>query len=159
MARRAKKAQEIASHPFVRRMIEDPEFRNALNEAVGSAKVILGKVHTTKGGAKALVDDRKVQRELAETLEKLHEATQSLARETAAVVEKKRKHRARRVIVLFTAGTAVSFAACPWLRNKALDRLFGAEEEFQYSPPPASPAPSTDAPAPAESSESPVNAV
>jgi hypothetical protein len=28
----------------------------------------------------------------------------------------------------------------PSLRSKALDKLFGAENEFQYSPPPPSPA-------------------
>lgn len=156
MARRSKRAHEAASHPFVRRMIEDPEFRNALHDAVSSARLILGKVHTTKSGAKALVDDRKVQRELAETLQKLHEVTQQLAEETGVVVAKKRRHRVRRTIVFVTAGTAISFAACPWLRNKALDRMFGAEEEFQYSPPPASPAPGPEAPA---SSESPINAV
>ncbi|MGO9902476.1 MAG: hypothetical protein ACLP0J_22950 [Solirubrobacteraceae bacterium] len=27
-------------------------------------------------------------------------------------------------------------AVCPWTRGKVLDALSGAEEEFEYSPPP-----------------------
>ena len=146
MSRRAKRAQQAASHPFVRRMIDDPEFRNTLHEAVGAAKLILGKVHTTKSGARSLIEDSKVQRELAETLQKLHTATHQLAEETAVLTKAKRRHRVRRTVILVTAGTAVSFAACPWLRNKALDRMFGAEEEFQYTPPATTPAPGPTTP-------------
>ena len=58
--------------------------------------------------------------------------------------------------MLAVGGTAVSFAASPWLRNKALDKLFGAEEEFQYSPPPGS---STGYPDSSATAESPLSAV
>ena len=43
-----------------------------------------------------------------------------------------------RVLVLGGVGTGVAMAASGKLRSKVLDTLFGAEEEFQYTPPPNS---------------------
>jgi hypothetical protein len=47
-----------------------------------------------------------------------------------------------RVVVMAAVGGGIAIAASEQLRSKALDLLFGAEEEFQYTPP-ASPAPSS----------------
>ncbi len=38
-------------------------------------------------------------------------------------------------LVLILIGTIAALAVSEPLRNKALDLLFGAEEEFQYTPP------------------------
>ena len=53
----------------------------------------------------------------------------------------KRKRRPlRKLLFLSVVGGGVALAVSSDLRSKVLDKLFGAENEFQYSPPPASPA-------------------
>jgi hypothetical protein len=47
------------------------------------------------------------------------------------------------VVVLVGAGSGAALAASEKLRSKVLDLLFGAEEEFQYTPPPSTAPPST----------------
>jgi hypothetical protein len=152
MARQGRKSK--AAHPFVQRLIEEPELRTSLHDAVSSARTVFTQLNSHKAPAKTLADDRKLQDEVRNALETLHEATHALVAEQQTVKKRKRR-RGPRLLLLLSFGTAVSFVACPWLRNKALDKLFGAEEEFQYSPPPA---PTTSAAPEPASSESPVSA-
>ncbi len=59
--------------------------------------------------------------------------------------KKKKKHRGRKLLlVVATAGIAL--AVSEGLRNKVLDLLFGAEEEFDYT---STTAPATPPPTPA----------
>ncbi len=167
MARRSKKsggapisADTVSAvalaNPFVQRLIEDPELRGHLNDAIGASKRVFSRLSSSKSAAQALVEDRKLQSELHDALASLHKVTSALAEPAAVVKEKRRRRRGRKLFVLAVGGTAVSFAASPWLRNKALDKLFGAEEEFQYSPPPGS---STGYPDSSATAESPLSAV
>jgi len=48
---------------------------------------------------------------------------------------KKKKRRVRKVLFLLIVGGAGALVLSEDVRNKALDALFGSEEEFQYSPP------------------------
>jgi hypothetical protein len=48
---------------------------------------------------------------------------------------KKKKHGFRKLLFLLVVGGAGALVVSEDLRNKALDLLFGSEEEFQYSPP------------------------
>ncbi|HEX3804099.1 MAG TPA: hypothetical protein VHV75_14775 [Solirubrobacteraceae bacterium] len=50
---------------------------------------------------------------------------------------KKKKHGFRKLLFLLVIGGVGALALSEGLRNKALDALFGSEEEFQYSPPSA----------------------
>jgi hypothetical protein len=52
---------------------------------------------------------------------------------------KKKKRRVRKLLFLLVVGGAGALVLSEDVRNKALDALFGSEEEFQYTPP----APST----------------
>jgi hypothetical protein len=126
-------------------MIEDPEFRSTVHEAVDSARSVFAQINASKAPAKKLADDRKLQNEVKQALETLQQATSALVAEQQTA-PRRRKRRGRRLLAWLGIGTLISFVACPPLRTKALDKLFGAEEEFQYSPPPAPPAP----PAPVE---------
>ena len=140
-----------AAHPLVRRMIEDPEFRSTVHEAVDSARSVFAQINASKAPAKKLADDRKLQNEVKQALETLQQATSALVAEQQTA-PRRRKRRGRRLLAWLGIGTLISFVACPPLRTKALDKLFGAEEEFQYSPPPAPPAPpppAADEPEPA----------
>jgi hypothetical protein len=53
---------------------------------------------------------------------------------------KRKKRPLRRLLFLTIVGGGIALVVSPSLRSKALDKLFGAENEFQYSPPPPSPA-------------------
>jgi hypothetical protein len=48
---------------------------------------------------------------------------------------KKKKRRIRKLLFLLIIGGGGALALSEDVRNKALDALFGSEEEFQYSPP------------------------
>jgi hypothetical protein len=63
--------------------------------------------------------------------------------------KKKRRRGFRKIVFLLVIGGVASLALSESVRNKALDALFGSEEEFQYTPPtsPVSDAPS-DSPKP-----------
>jgi hypothetical protein len=49
--------------------------------------------------------------------------------------KKKKKRRGRKLFFLLIVGGAGALVLSEDVRNKALDALFGSEEEFQYSPP------------------------
>jgi hypothetical protein len=49
--------------------------------------------------------------------------------------KKRKKRRVRKLLFLLVVGGAGALALSEDARNKALDALFGSEEEFQYSPP------------------------
>lgn len=59
---------------------------------------------------------------------------------------KQRRKRCRKLLLLVASGGAAALALSGSLRNKALDKLFGSEEQFEYTPP-AQPPPSGDKPA------------
>jgi hypothetical protein len=56
-------------------------------------------------------------------------------REKAEEKPKKKKRRGRKLFLLLVIGGAGALVLSEDVRNKALDALFGSEEEFQYTPP------------------------
>ena len=52
--------------------------------------------------------------------------------------KKKKRRRGRKLLFLLLIGGGAALVLSEDARNKALDALFGSEEEFQYSPPDAS---------------------
>jgi hypothetical protein len=56
-------------------------------------------------------------------------------RKKAEEKPKKKKRRGRKLFFLLLVGGAGALVLSEGVRNKALDALFGSEEEFQYSPP------------------------
>jgi hypothetical protein len=115
----------VRSNEYVQRLVEDQELRENLRNAFVSAKKAYARVNG-KGPAKAL-DDKKVQRELKDAATSLKEATDSLRG------QKKRKRRKGRLLFVGLVGAGLALAVSEGLRKKALDALFGAEEEFEYT--------------------------
>ena len=115
----------VRSNPYVQRLIEDEELRDNLRSAFVSAKKAYGRING-KGPAKAF-EDKKVQRELKDAATSLKDAADSLRG------GKKRKGRKRRLVLVAIVGAGLAFALSEGLRKKALDALFGAEEEFEYT--------------------------
>ena len=115
----------VRSNPYLQRLVEDEELRDNLRNAFVSAKKAYGRVNG-KGPAKAL-DDKKVQREVKNAANSLKDAADSLSG------SKKRKRRKGRVLLVGLVGAGLALALSEGLRKKALDALFGAEEEFEYT--------------------------
>ena len=77
-SRRGRRGQGSADNPYVQRLIEDEELRDNLRSAFESAQKAYGRMSNGKGPAKALMDDKKMQRELKEAAESLREAADAL---------------------------------------------------------------------------------
>jgi adenylosuccinate synthase len=116
------------SNPYVQRIVEDDQLRDNLRTAYESARKAYERMSNGKGPAKALMDDKKTQKELKEAATSLREAADSLR---GAKAKKKRKRRGRVLLLIVGAGAALALSE--GLRKKVLDALFGAEEEFEYT--------------------------
>jgi hypothetical protein len=125
--RAGRTASDLRSNPYVQRMIEDPELRENVREAVESARKAYKRMNNGKGPAKALMEDRKLQRELRNTADSLKEASER------ARGKRRKSHRLRRLIGLAIVGGIVAMIASEGARKAVLDKLFGAEEEFTYT--------------------------
>jgi hypothetical protein len=128
----AKKAGETATalrdNPYVQRLIEDDELRANIRAAFESARDAYGRMANGKGPAKALMDDKKVQKDLRQAAESLREASEQL--------RGKRKRKGLtfgRLLLLLIIGAIVVLVLSEDARKALLDRLFGPEEEFEYT--------------------------
>jgi hypothetical protein len=115
----------VRSNEYVQRFIEDEELRENVRNAFVSAKKAYGRING-KGPVKAL-DDKKVQRELKDAATSLKDAADSLRG------GKRKKRRKGRLVMVALVGAGLALALSEDLRKKALDALFGAEEEFEYT--------------------------
>jgi adenylosuccinate synthase len=116
------------NNPYVQRLVEDDQLRDNLRTAYESARKAYERMANGKGPAKALMDDKKTQKELKEAATSLREAA-----DTLRGAKKKKKRRRGGKILLLVVGAGVALALSEGLRKKVLDALFGAEEEFEYS--------------------------
>jgi uncharacterized protein (UPF0147 family) len=133
-------ANSLRSNPYVQRLIEDEELRANIRGAFESARDAYSRIANGKG-PQALVDDKKVQRDLRKAAESMREASEQLRG------KRRRKSRLGRLLVIALIGAALALLLSENLRKALLDRLFGAEEEFEYT--------STTSPAPETASTSP----
>lgn len=119
----------VQDNPYIQRLVTDAELRDNLRSAFDSAQKAYKRMSNGKGPAKALMDDKKVQRELKEAAESLREAADSLR----GAKKKKKRGRFGKLILLSVVGGIAALALSEGLRKKVLDALFGAEEEFEYT--------------------------
>lgn len=133
--RAAQTVQDLLANPYVRRAMEDPAVRDNARVAYESARQALDRAKGSDNLVNALFDDRTLQEQLAATGRGIAGAREHL------IVRPKRKRRVGRAIFVVVVGAALAIALSEGLRNKVLDVLFGAEEEFDYvsttAPPPA----------------------
>jgi hypothetical protein len=145
-AAKAGKAYASArTNPYIQRVVEDAELRDNVREAYESARNAYGRLSNGRAPAKALLEDKKLHKELSSAAESLRDASVAL-REGP---KRKKRGGFGKVLLLGIVGAAAALALSEGLRNKVLDMLFGAEEEFDYSSTTVPPAP---APEPASSS-------
>jgi hypothetical protein len=131
-------AKAASSNPYVQRIIQDADLRNNIREAYEHTRSAYARLANGKGPSKALLEDKKLQRDL-------RDATVSLREVGTALKEgpRRRKRRTGRRLVILAVGAGLALALSEGLRKKVLDALFGAEEEFDYTSTttPAAPAP------------------
>jgi hypothetical protein len=147
MAKKTKAAKASAgaavagASPYVQRLIQDEELRDNIRTAYESGRRAYGRLNNGKAPAKALMDDKKLHKDLQNAADALRDASDAL-REGPR--KRKRKGGIGRLLLLAIIGGGVALGVSSDLRNKVLDLLFGAEEEFDYTSTtaPSSPAPS-----------------
>jgi hypothetical protein len=126
-------AAAARSNPYIARLIEDAKLRDNLQQAVESTKSAYGRVSGNGKAPKALLEDKKLQRDLGEALGALRDATIALS-DAPKVQARKGRRLGRKLVVVGLAGS-LALVGSEKLRSKVLDTLFGKEEEFQYTPP------------------------
>ncbi len=147
MAKKSKAAKATAgtavagATPYVQRLIQDEDLRNNIRTAYESGRSAYSRLNNGKAPAKALLDDKKLHRDLQAASDALRDASDALRE---GPKKKKRKGGIGRLLLLAIVGGGVALGVSGDLRNKVLDLLFGAEEEFDYTSTtsPSSPAPS-----------------
>lgn len=139
-----KATETVLSSEYLKRLMEDEQLRDNLLAAYGAARSAYGRVSNGKPAGKALMEDRKLQRELAEAASALKEASFAFRQSPP---KPKRKGGVGRGLLLLLVGAVLALALSESLRSKVLDLLFGAEEEFDYS---STTMPAAEAPAPVD---------
>ncbi len=134
-------AKAARSNQYVQRFIEDDDLRENLRDALESARNAYDRMSGRRGPAKAIMDDRKTQKELKEAASSLREAADSLR----GVKRKRRGKRRGGLLLVLLAGGVAALLLSEGMRKKVLDALFGAEEEFEYTSTTVSPAPTEPA--------------
>jgi hypothetical protein len=128
-AKAGEAARSVASNPYVRRLLEDEELRQNIRVAFEAAKNAYTRMSNGKGPAKSLMDDKKVHRDLQTAAESLRDASQQLrGRRTG-----RRGLSLGKVLLVGIVGAALVLILSEDARKAVLDKLFGAEEEFEYT--------------------------
>ena len=132
----AQMANITKANPYIQRLVEDAELRDNVRVAFDSSKSAYNRLSNGKAPARALLEDKKLQRDLTQAYEALRDATLALSE---GPKKRRRGLTFGRVLLLVLITAGIALAVSESLRSKVLDTLFGAEEEFQYTPPPSPP--------------------
>jgi hypothetical protein len=134
-------------NPYVQRIVSDDDLRDNVRVAFESAKSAYERLSNGKTPSKAIMDDKKLHKDLKAAAEALRDAGSALRE--APKKQKKRSGGFGRKLLILVVGAGVALAASSDLRSKVLDALFGKEEEFDYT--------STTSPSSAAPSAQPVS--
>jgi hypothetical protein len=117
-----------AAKPYVQRLVEDDDLRSDLRNAYESARDAYDRALDGKKPSKVL-EDKKLQDNLRSAAESLRSAA-----ETMKEPEKKEKSGGfgKLLLVAFVAAV-LAIVLSEDIRKTLLDKLFGAEEEFEYT--------------------------
>ncbi|MEJ7875738.1 MAG: hypothetical protein WKF62_03685 [Solirubrobacterales bacterium] len=121
-------ASTVGSNEYVRRLIEDEELRDSIREAYDASRSAYGRIQNQKHPAKSVLDDKKTQRELREAAESLRAASDKLRGK-----KEKGGSTLGKLVVIAVIGGVAALVLSEDIRKSVLDRLFGAEEEFEYT--------------------------
>lgn len=128
-AKRAASSAASTTTPWVQRFVEDDELRDNFRVAFEAAKDAYERIADGKG-PRAIVEDKRVQKDITKAAEALKDAGSSLKE---GPKRRPRQRRLGRRLVLLLVGAGIALAVSEDLRTKVLDALFGKEEEFEYT--------------------------
>ena len=144
-ARGATKARDavgsVGDNPYLRRLMEDQDLRESLRDALDAARDAYDRLSSNGSVIDTAIDDKKVHKDLKTAAENLRTASNRIR-------GKEKKRRWGRLLVIAVAGAALALVLSEDLRKTVLDKVFGAEEEFEYT------STTTPAPAPAATESS-----
>jgi hypothetical protein len=126
------------ANPYIQRLIDDSKLRENVRVALDSTRSAYERLSNGKAPHRALLEDKKLQADLRHAAEAIRDATLGLSE--APKQKARRRRRLGRKLMIAFFGAIVALAVSEKLRSKVLDTLFGAEEEFQYTPPTTGPA-------------------
>ena len=139
-AKRAKHAVgSAADNPYLRRLVEDEDLRDSFKTAVDAARDAYDRLSSNGSPINTAIDDKKVHKDLKVAAENLRDVSDR-------VRGKKKERHWGRIIFVGLAGAALAIVLSEDLRKTVLDKVFGAEEEFEYTSTttPASPPAATE---------------
>src|SRR5213592_4655013 len=110
-------------NPYVQRIVSDDELRDNVRVAVESAKSAYERLSNGKAPTKAIMDDKKLHKDLKAAAEALRDAGSALRE--APKKQKKRRGGFGRKLLILVVGAGVALAVSSDLRSKVLDALFG----------------------------------
>lgn len=143
-------ASIATANPYIQRLIVDAELRESVRTALDATRSAYTRLSNGKAPAKVLLDDKKLHQDLRTAIDAIRDATAALSDTPKKRARRRRRVTLGRVVILAGVGSGAALATSEKLRTKVLDTMFGAEEEFEYSPATAAtPAPVPPAPAPA----------
>lgn len=131
-------ANVTKANPYVQRLIEDSSLRDNITTVIDSSKSGYDRLLSSKAPHKAVFEDKKLQKDIQTAAEAVKDVAVAINEAPKKSSGKKSKKRGRKLLFLLVAAAA-ALVASEGLRSKLLDTLFGAEEEFQYTPPTPSP--------------------
>ncbi|HUE28930.1 MAG TPA: hypothetical protein VMP89_19300 [Solirubrobacteraceae bacterium] len=128
------------SNPYIQRLLEDPKLRKNVSTAINSSKSAYARLTNGKVPTRVILEDKKLHQDVGRAL--------GAARDVTIVLTQTQRRRPRgltfgRKLLLVAIGGGLALAGSEKLRSKVLDLLFGAEEEFQYTPPATATAPAS----------------
>ena len=139
-------AQQLKDNEYLRRIAEDPKVRENARVAYESARDAFQRISEADNPAAAILDDDKVRRSIKKASDAALEARDR-------VIAPPRKSHIVRNLLILSAGAALAVVVSVGLRDKILDLVFGAEEEFDYVPTTAPPTSAATASAPTAAPE------
>jgi hypothetical protein len=114
-------------NPYVRRLVEDKELRDNIRNAFDSGRKAYARMQNGKGPATALFDDKKVQKELQNAAQSLRTASDQIRGKSSGGFP------FGKLLLVGIVGVVLALVLSEDLRKTVLDKLFGAEEEFEYT--------------------------
>jgi len=133
-AKAAAAAQAAKENPYLQRVIQDDELRDNMVVAFEAARNAYTRLNHGKSPTKNLIEDKKLHANLKKSADALRDASAALREAPKHTTpKKKRKGGFGKLLLVAIVGGAIAIAASEGIRNKVLDALFGAEEEFDYT--------------------------
>jgi hypothetical protein len=126
-------ARAARNSPYVHEIVENDDLRENIQQAYESARDAYERISTAKKPAKAIFDDKKLQKDLKSAADSIKEAGLTLREAPSGGGKSKSGGGIVRKLLLLVVVAGLAMALSEDLRKKVLDMLFGAEEEFEYT--------------------------